>query len=406
LCPTPGDGPQRAAKAVIDAKGEKKYEGIVTRHSRSCRSRDGEPCTCRPSFQAWAFSRRDGRKIRRTFATVSAARAWRSDALGELRRGTLRAPIPTTVREAAEAWLAKARTGEIRTRSGAPFRPSTLRSYEAALTQRVLPEFGARKLCDVRRLDVQDFADHLLASGLDPSSVRNAVMPLRAIFRRAFARNEVAVNPTTGLELPAPPGRRDRIASPLEAAALVAALPKRDRALWATALYAGLRRGELQALRWADVDLGAGLIRVERAWDEKARLYVDPKSKAGRRAIPIASVLRDHLDEHLIVWGGESSLVFGRGELPFVTSSPWRRAHLAWHRVGLTPIGLHESRHTFASLMIAAGVNVKALSAYMGHSSITITLDRYGHLLPGNEAEAARLLDAYMQQAVALDSFS
>jgi integrase len=63
---------------------------------------------------------------------------------------------------------------------------------------------------------------------------------------------------------------------------------------------------------------------------------------------------------------------------------------------GLDPIGLHECRHTFASLMIAAGVNAKALASYMGHSSITITLDRYGHLMPGNEAEAVRLVDAYL----------
>ena len=62
-------------------------------------------------------------------------------------------------------------------------------------------------------------------------------------------------------------------------------------------------------------------------------------------------------------------------------------------------IGLHECRHTFASLMIAAGVNAKALSTYMGHASITITLDRYGHLMPGNEDKAAGLLDAYLEQA-------
>ena len=74
-------------------------------------------------------------------------------------------------------------------------------------------------------------------------------MPLRAIFRRAVARGELAVNPTSALELPAVRGRRDRIVSPEQAAQLLVALPERDRPLWATALYAGLRRGELQALR-------------------------------------------------------------------------------------------------------------------------------------------------------------
>jgi integrase len=71
----------------------------------------------------------------------------------------------------------------------------------------------------------------------------------------------------------------------------------------------------------------------------------------------------------------------------------------AWRRVGLDPITLHEARHTFASLMIAAGVNAKALCSYMGHASVRITYDRYGHLMPGNEDEAAALLDAYLERA-------
>src|SRR4051812_34374336 len=76
------------------------------------------------------------------------------------------------------------------------------------------------------------------------------------------------------------------------------------------------------------------------------------------------------------------------------------RAGRAWKRAGLQPITLHECRHTFASLMIAAGVNAKALSTYMGHASVTITLDRYGHLMPGNEREAAGLLDAFLSRSV------
>jgi integrase len=75
------------------------------------------------------------------------------------------------------------------------------------------------------------------------------------------------------------------------------------------------------------------------------------------------------------------------------------RAQRTWRRAGLDPIGLHECRHTFASFMIAAGVNAKTLSVYMGHASVTITFDLYGHLMPGNEQEAARLLDAYLQRS-------
>jgi len=75
------------------------------------------------------------------------------------------------------------------------------------------------------------------------------------------------------------------------------------------------------------------------------------------------------------------------------------RARRRWTDAGLPVLVLHGARHTFASLMIAAGVNAKALSTYMGHANIAVTLDLYGHLMPGNEAEAADLLDAYLARA-------
>jgi integrase len=75
------------------------------------------------------------------------------------------------------------------------------------------------------------------------------------------------------------------------------------------------------------------------------------------------------------------------------------RADRAWKAAKLDRVTLHECRHTYASLMIAAGVNAKTLSTYMGHATITLTMDRYGHLFPGNESQAAGLLDAYLKAA-------
>ena len=243
------------------------------------------------------------------------------------------------------------RSGKVRTRSGDLYKPSAIRGYERALRDRVLPELGSKRLGDVQRRDVQRLADELLGEGLDPSTVRNVLMPLRVIFRRAIEDGDLAVNPTGHLRLPAVRGRRERIASPEEAQRLLAALPDRDRAVWATALYAGLRRGELMALRWEDVDLAKGVIHVERAYDEKERVHVEPKSRAGRRTVPIVGALRDELLAHKAREGRDSGLVFGssRGQ-PFVTSNLWRRAQVAWRRAGLDPIGLHEARHTFASI--------------------------------------------------------
>jgi integrase len=207
------------------------------------------------------------------------------------------------------------------------------------------------------------------------------------------------VNPCDGVELPAPQGRRDRIAAPEEAAQLLAALPEGDRALWATAVYAGLRRGELMALDWTSVDLAGGTIAVERSFDPKEGVFVEVKSRAGERRVPLAGALREHLIDHKLRTRS-TGLVFGRdGERPFDHSGLRARAARAWRAAGLAPITLHEGRHTFASLMIAAGVGAKALSSYMGHAGIQITLDRYGHLMPGNEVQAAGLLDAYLARA-------
>lgn len=210
----------------------------------------------------------------------------------------------------------------------------------------------------------------MLLDGRSASTIRNTLLPVRAIFRRALVRGEVAVNPTVGLELPAVRGRRDRVASPREAEQLLAAL-SRDRALWTAAFYTGLRMGELRALEWDAVDFARGVIHVRRAWDHKAG-PIAPKSAAGRRAVPIARVVRQALTEHRERSGHRHGLVFGRG--PADPFNPWtinERAYRAWAGAGLKRI--------------------------MGHSSVTVTFDLYGHLMPGSEAAAAELLDTYLE---------
>lgn len=378
----------------------RRHEGITVRHSRRCASGEGKRCNCEPGYQAQAYSRRDGKTLRKTFPTLAAAKAWRADAQSAIRRGTLRGPSNITVAEACDAWEKGVKEGSIRNRSGDPYKPSVSRGYSQSIRLYIKPELGSRKLSSLSRVDVQDFADRLLASGLDPSTVKNILKPLRVIYRRAFARSEVAINPTSALELPACRGRRQRIADPAEAAALLEALPQADRALWAIALYAGLRRGELWALRWEDIDFEASVIHVRRAWDDKEG-EIEPKSEAGTRRVPIAAVLRQILIEHKLCQGGDGAMriVVDSDGRPKHSTTLTERAHKTWKAAGLKPIGLHECRHTFASLMIAAGVNAKPLSTYIGHASISITMDRYGHLMPGSEEEAAGRLSAYLESA-------
>jgi integrase len=380
------------------------HVGIVVKHRAGCASARGARCNCRKVYQAAIWSARENKRVRRHFDTLEAAKLWRAESYGRIRRREFRSSSTTIFSEAAEEWLAGVRAGTIRTRSGDLYKPSTIRSYEQALygpksgNGGLLRELGRIKLSDLCLDHVQDYADAMLASGAQPSTIRNAIMPVRVIC--GWRRREVPINPTTGLRLPAVRGRRDRIASPKEAARLLRALSATDRPLWATALYAGLRRGELMALRWEDVNFAQGILRVARAWDPKERAMIAPKSAAGDRRVPIPAVLRAYLAPHkLLSEADPAGLVFGvRGE-PFSASSVGERAQRAWKEARMEPISLHECQHTFASLMIAAGVNAKALSTFMGHANISITLDRYGHLLPGAEDEAAGLMDAYLRAA-------
>ena len=129
-------------------------------------------------------------------------------------------------------------------------------------------------------------------------------------------------------------------------------------------------------------------------------MFTEPKSRAGRRTVPISKALREHLIAHRLRAGRTTGLAFGHtADAPFHDSTILRRARDAWEDAELDPIGLHEARHTFASLMIGVGVNAKALLTYVGHASVTLTLDRYGHLFPGNEEAGAGLLDADLERA-------
>jgi integrase len=377
-------------------------EGIVKRHSEGRPAKSGSRCRCRAGYEAFVYSPRDSKKVRKTFAQLAEAKSWRADAKHAVDQGTLRSPTPTTLTDAAVAWIEGAERGDVRNRSGHPYKPATLRGYRQALDAYVLPVFGDRKLNRVTTADLQHLVDRWQAEGQAASTIRNSIKPLQAIYRRARSRGGLAVNPTHDLELPTPRAKEVEIVTPEVAAELLAAVPPEDRALWATALYAGLRYGELRALRWGAVDLAEGTIRVRESWDPKEG-SIPPKTRTSRRTTPVPAVLRDFLMDRRLGAGylSEETLVFGASDgRPFQAGVIYRRGDRAWAMRGLGRLRLHQARHTYASFMIAAGVNAKALSAFMGHSSIKVTFDLYGHLMPGTEAEAAALLDTYLEARV------
>jgi integrase len=421
-------------------KPRRQHEGIVEKHSRKCPSlprNGGGKCDCQPTFQAWYFDKTKpmengslGGKVYRSFPTISAARDWRRDAVGEVKRGTRRPPSRLTLREAAEQWLEACERGEVLSRFRRPYAPSALRGYRADLNRYVLRDLGAVKLDDVRRRDIQALVDRLNGTELSGSKIRNVIVPVQALYRWADRREMVNVDPTINLELPETGGRREWSCTPTQGAALLEALPEDVRAVFATALYAGLRRGELRALRLANVRIlnGVGAISVEHGWDDVAGER-NTKSAASVREVPMPHALRTILDAHIERLGlTGDALVFpaagrtrGRpGSGPFTPGYVQDRADEAWastcttcgqpkdeHEDGegcdyepLTRATLHELRHGYESFLDAAGVPETRQRRYMGHADTSIT-GRYRHTIDGQLAEDAKRLDEYLAGAIA-----
>ena len=274
---------------------------------------------------------------------------------------------------------------------------------------------GDRKLADIDFADLLALKEDLLGEGHSGSTIRNSFVPLQAIYRRARRNGSVAVNPAIDLELPSS-GRRERAATHAQAVELLSTLPESVRPLWAVAFYAGLRRGEMRALRMRDVDFDAGTIRVERSWDVKEG-PVAPKSVAGTRTVFVLDKLRLYLDPLRDQWSEPDGLIFGpASDQPFEPRAVERKAQRALDAEDkrrkeeaeeneeeaalVERFTFHEARHSFSTFMDHAGVSETRADRYMGHATPGIG-GRYRHQLPGQLAEDAGLLDEYLSGATA-----
>ena len=273
-------------------------------------------------------------------------------------------------------------------------KPSTLGNLESELRVHIAPHFAGRAIASVTARDVDSFARQLAAGGLAPKSVRNVIGTLSAIF--AFVRNPlrgwVAANPCDGLELPTvPDADQIRFLGLDELELLVAnARPgifqELDRALYRTAAMTGLRRGELLALRWADVDWLAQRIRVRRNYVRGE--FGTPKTRRSTRSVPMADTVAGALEglSRTSSRTSDSDLVFGHpvtGE-PLYPAGLLRRMRKALQAARLDDSHrFHDLRHTFGTQCAAAGVPIRTIQEWMGHRDITTT-QRYADYAPSS----------------------
>ena len=279
--------------------------------------------------------------------------------------------------------------------------PQTTARYEQVWREHLEPGFGTRKTNSITHEAVQRYVDGLRDAGVKPGTVRKVHAVLSAAFTEAIRLGVVHSNPCRHVRLPRADRREMLFLSAPEVRALADAIEPRFRVLVYAAAYTGLRAGELAGLRREDVDLLHGTITVRQALkDVNGRLEFGPTKTHAQRRITLPGFLQKMLEEHVAAAApGGSGLVFTtlRGA-PIQHRLFYRRYFKPAVRAALPAakhgLRFHDLRHTCASLLIAAGAHPKAIQERLGHSSITMTLDRYGHLLPGLGDALADALDA------------
>jgi integrase len=291
-------------------------------------------------------------------------------------------------------------------------RPSTHASYETHVRRYLVPHLGNLRLDGLSAAHVQRMY-RLLANQegrggkqLSVASLRRIHATLMSALNTAVRRGLIDRNPAATVELPRAHRTRPRTWSPAELAAFLAAIEEDPlRLLYRVLGLAGLRRGEAVGLRWVDVDLNAGLLRVEQSLVKVDGRSVigPPKSAAGARVVAI-----DDETARQLHWHREAQRLNvvkitgtpGNPDLVFTTPAgqPLDPAYVSRHfdrlvaRQGMPRIRLHDLRHTSASIGLEVGESLLEVSRRLGHSSITITADVYSHLSPVVAKESAERL--------------
>jgi integrase len=316
---------------------------------------------------------------------------------GDLQRGVHVAPgASITIKEAGKLWLQRAERDRLAT--------STVRQYDDHLEHHINPELGRMKISDLTTPKIHEFIDDFLKSH-SRALTRKVLTSLGSLIDEAIRRGIASHNPARPVKLrqvqsEEAEGEHLELPSKDELRTIIASAAGRWRPIIVTALFSGMRGSELRGLKWEDVDLKAAVIKVRRradAWDN----FGSPKSKAGKRDIPVPPVVASTLREWKI-----ACPVGNANKLDLVFPSPGGEvlSHSCILKDGFHPLqmtagivrmvkgkpvakfGLHALRHAAVSLWIEQGLLPKRVQQLAGHSSIRVTFDVYGHLFK-SEAE-------------------
>jgi integrase len=342
--------------------------------------------------------------------------------LAQVDAGTFVDPEKMTVREYIVAWLGERPKSKEQKPPAPPagISPKTAERYRDLAEDQIYPHLGSTALQKLKPAQVADWHDTLLKAGgktgkpLAPRTVGHAHRVLHRALERAVKRETLHRNVAGVMPPPKVDEDEVEILQDGEIPLVIEALHEAEHALHPIAdlvIATGLRRGEVSALQWASVDLDACRLKVERAVEETRQglRIKPPKTKNSRRSLTFpastAAVLREHRKKQL-----ELRMALGLGKQPadaLVFCQPdgslikpswlsytWRNTRQSME---LPDVTFHAFRHTHASALIAAGLDVVAISRRMGHSSPVVTLRIYGHLFKKDDSGAAAAIEAVMR---------
>lgn len=336
---------------------------------------------------AWLVDYRDldGKRIQKKFDKKKDADEFHARVKVDVSDGTY-VSTKLTVAQAGAKWIENAESGVGRIE---PLERATIKGYREALKLHIVPLIGKLSLAGLNKDTVDRFEKQLIKDGRSKATVRTVLRALSMILKDAGApRNAVRDRPqykrTSRHDKPLEVGVD--IPTPEQVSAIIHHAPAAWRSLLVVAAFTGLRASELRGLHWEDVNLKKGEIKVTRRADRYNEIG-SPKSKTSRRKVPFGPIVANALAPMRLKSGGKG-LVFPTREGTIVEHSNLvKQSIIPASRAAGCPqyTGLHCLRHFYASWCIDRKLDAKVIQTRMGHSSITMTYDRYGHLFPKAE---------------------
>jgi integrase len=339
-----------------------------------------------------------GRQRKRFAKTYAEAKRLKAALSTDVDRGEYREQSRVRFAEYAVEW-----GGSYQGRTSRGLREQTRADYRSLLDRDAVPFFGRYRLAEIEPRDVKAFVAQLASRDLEPSSVRKMLAPVRALFATALEEGLIRSNPAAGIRVATPdriPEDEDdengvKALSEGELVAVLAEIPDEWRLFFEFLAQSGLRIGEAIELRWSDVDLGRGTLRVRRRY---YRGRVDaPKSRYGKRQLRLSPALARGLwalrketkagDDELVFTAERGSRIDASNVMSRVLKPAAVRAGVGeWVETKRCPraetwVGFHTFRHTCATVLFGRGWNAVQVQRWLGHHSPSFTLDRYVGLL-------------------------